>query len=58
VVQSVMGMGSAAGPALFGVTVSVASYTGAWAGAAVSLALGAVFILRGRRLLARAGTAR
>lgn len=58
VVQSVMGMGSAAGPALFGLTVSVASYTGAWAGAAVSLALGAVFILRGRRLLARAATAR
>jgi MFS family permease len=58
VVQSVMGMGSAAGPALFGVTVSVASYTGAWAGAAVSLALGAVFMLQGRRLLARAAAAR
>jgi MFS family permease len=58
VVQSVMGMGSAAGPALFGVTVSLASYTGAWLGAAVSLALAAAFILQGRRLLARATAAR
>jgi MFS family permease len=54
VVQSVMGMGSAAGPALFGVTVSLASYTGAWLGAGASLALAAVFIVQGRRLLARA----
>ncbi|WP_099038208.1 MFS transporter [Mycobacterium neglectum] len=53
VVQSVMGMGSATGPALFGVTVSIASYTGAWVGAAAALALGAVFMLQGRRLLAR-----
>ena len=53
VVQSVMGMGSAFGPAVFGVVVSISSYTGAWTGAAVSLALGAVFILQGRRLLAR-----
>jgi MFS family permease len=58
VVQSVMGMGSAAGPALFGVTVSIASYTGAWIGAAATLALAAAFILQGRRLLARSAAAR
>jgi MFS family permease len=54
VVQSLMGMGSAFGPAVFGVTVAISSYTGAWTGAAASLALGALFMLQGRRLLARA----
>jgi MFS family permease len=57
-VQSVMGMGSAVGPAAFGVTVSIASYAGAWIGAGASLALGAVFMLQGRRLLARSVAAR
>jgi len=39
------------------VTVSLASYPGAWAGATISLALGAVFILQGRRLLMKAAAA-
>jgi hypothetical protein len=54
VVQTAMNTGSAAGPLAFGVALSLTSYTAAWSGVAVLLAAGALLILRGRGMLARA----
>ena len=54
VVQTAMNTGSATGPLAFGVALSLTSYTAAWIGVAVLLAAGALLILHGRRMLARA----
>jgi MFS family permease len=54
VVQTAIGTGSATGPLAFGVTLSLTSYPVAWIGVAVALALGALLVLRGRGMLARA----
>lgn len=53
VVQTAIGTGSAGGPLLFGLTVSLLGYSMAWAGAGLALAAGAGMVALGRSFLAK-----
>jgi predicted MFS family arabinose efflux permease len=56
VIQTAIGLGATAGPALFGLTVTRLSYSAAWSGAAAATLCGAALILLGLRMDARSAS--